>query len=61
MSTNKHIDKICCIILIFTILITVVFCNAESLGVNKLPITMGYEKKLKEHMEFIRSHVEDGE
>ena len=46
MSTSKHIDKICCIILIFTILITVVFCNAESLGVNKLPITMGYEKKL---------------
>lgn len=46
MSTGKHIDKICCIILIFTILITVVFCNAESLGVNKLPITMGYEKKL---------------
>ena len=48
MSTGKHIDRICCIILIFTILITVVFCNAESLGVNKLPITMGYEKKLKE-------------
>ena len=46
MSTDKHIDKICCIILIFTILITVVFCNAESLGVNKLPISMGYEKKL---------------
>ena len=46
MSTGKHIDKICCIILIFTILITVVFCNAESLGVNKLPITTGYEKKL---------------
>lgn len=46
MSTGKHIDKICCIILIFTILITVVFCNAESLGVNKFPITMGYEKKL---------------
>ena len=46
MSTSKHIDKICCIILIFTILITVVFCNAESLGVNKLPITMGYEQKL---------------
>ena len=46
MSTGKHIDKICCIILIFTILITVVFCNAESLGVNKLSITMGYEKKL---------------
>lgn len=46
MSTGKHIDKICCIILIFTILIMVVFCNAESLGVNKLPITMGYEKKL---------------
>ena len=46
MSTSKHIDKICCIILIFTILITVVFCNAESLGVNKFPITMGYEKKL---------------
>lgn len=46
MSTGKHIDKICCIILIFTILITVVFCNAESMGVNKLPITMGYEKKL---------------
>ncbi len=46
MSTGKHIDKICCIILIFTILITVVFCNAESLGVNKLPITVGYEQKL---------------
>ncbi|MBU5477260.1 CotH kinase family protein [Eubacterium sp. MSJ-21] len=46
MVTSRHIDKICCIILIFTILLTVVFCNAESLGVNKLPVTMGYEKKL---------------
>lgn len=46
MVTSKHIDKLCCIILIFTILLTVVFCNAESLGVNKLPVTMGYEKKL---------------
>ena len=34
MSTSKHIDKICCIILIFTIVITVVFCNAETDEVN---------------------------
>lgn len=46
MSTHKHFDKICCVILAVTLLLTVLFMNAESFGVQKASTVMGYEKKL---------------
>lgn len=46
MSTHKHFDKICCVILAVTLVLTVLFMNAESFGVQKASTVMGYEKKL---------------
>ncbi len=46
MSTHKHIDKICCVILVLTLLLTAAFINAEKLGVQKASAAMGYESKL---------------
>ena len=46
MSTHKNIDKICCIIMAFTIIITIVFCNGSSLGIEVSGITFGYESRL---------------
>ena len=46
MSTHKCFDKICCVILIFTILLTAAFINAEKLGVQRASAAMGYESKL---------------
>ncbi len=46
MSTHKAIDKICCVVLALTLIITVLFINAEHLGVQKASTVMGYEKTL---------------
>ncbi len=46
MSTHECFDKICCVILIFTLLLTAAFINAEKLGVQKASAAMGYESKL---------------
>ena len=46
MSTHKHFDKICCVVLVFTLLITVLFVNGEKLGVKKTSTVMGYETTL---------------
>lgn len=46
MSTNKHIDKICCVVLVFTLLVTVLFVNAEHFGVQKASAMAGYETRL---------------
>lgn len=46
MSTHKHIDKICCVILALTLILTVLFVNAEHFGVQKASTIMGYEKTL---------------
>lgn len=46
MSTSKSIDKICCIILVFVLLLTAAFANAEKFGVKAAEIPMGYEEKL---------------
>ncbi len=48
MSTHKHFDKICWIILCVTLVVTVLFINAERFGVDKQATIMGYEKKLFE-------------
>lgn len=42
MSTHKHFDKICCVVLVFTLILTVLFMNAESFGVQKASTVMGY-------------------
>lgn len=46
MSTHKHFDKICCVVLVFTLLITFIFFNAESFGIQKTETVLGYESKL---------------
>lgn len=46
MSTHKHFDKICCVVLALTLILTVLFMNAEHFGVQKASTVMGYEKTL---------------
>ncbi len=46
MSTHKAIDKICCVVLALTLLLTALFLNGESLGLKKASSVMGYESKL---------------
>ena len=46
MSTHKYFDRICCVVLAVTLALTVLFVNAEQLGVQKASSVMGYEQKL---------------
>ena len=46
MSTHKALDKICCVVLALTLILTVLFVNAEHFGVQKASTVMGYEKTL---------------
>ena len=46
MSTHKHIDRICCVVLAFTLVLSLVFINAEFFGVQKVSAVMKYENKL---------------
>ena len=46
MSTHKHFDKICCVVLALTLIIAVLFVNGEKLGIQKASTVMGYEKTL---------------
>lgn len=46
MSTHKHFDKICCIVLAFTLLLTIFFINAERFGIRKSSSVPGYEERL---------------
>ena len=46
MSTNKHIEKICCIAVIFALLITCLFMNGEALGLRVASKSLGYESRL---------------
>lgn len=46
MSTHKHFDKICCVVLVFTLLLTVLFVNAKSFGIQKASAAPGYENRL---------------
>ena len=43
MSTHKHFDKICCVVLALTLILSAFFVNAEKLGVKKASTVMGYE------------------
>lgn len=46
MSTCKHIDKICCGILAFSILLTVLFVRMGASGIVEASVEMGYESRL---------------
>lgn len=46
MSTHKNFDRICCIVLAVTIVITVLFMCGEKLGITSTARAMGYETKL---------------
>ena len=46
MSTHKHIDRICCVVILLALVLTVVFWNAESLGIQAASRAMGYETRL---------------
>ena len=46
MSTHKNFDRICCIVLAVTIVITILFMCGEKLGITSTARAMGYETKL---------------
>lgn len=46
MSTNKHIEKICCVAVIFALLLTALFMNGEALGLKAASKVLGYETRL---------------
>ena len=46
MSTHKSFDRICCIVLAVTIVITVLFMCGEKIGITSTARAMGYETKL---------------
>lgn len=46
MSTHRHIDVICLIGTLFTLLLTVLFVNAEAFGVESVQADLGYENRL---------------
>ena len=46
MSTHKSIERICCAVLVIVLLVTLLFCNAERLGIKRASTVMGYETRL---------------
>lgn len=46
MSTHKYIDKICCVIVVLSSILTVLFMNAQSFGVAEASKVKGYETRL---------------
>lgn len=46
MSTHKHFDKICCVVLCLTLVLTILFMNAKHFGIQKVSTVMGYENML---------------
>ena len=56
MSTHKHFDKICCVVIGFTLILTVFFMNVEAFGVSEEATVMGYENKLFEIWPLIKSY-----
>ena len=46
MSTHRYFDRICCVVLAFTVLLTLFFLNAERFGVQKTEAAPDYESRL---------------
>lgn len=46
MSTHKHIDRICCVVIVLALVLTVVFMNGTALGIQASDNALGYEERL---------------
>lgn len=46
MSKHRHIDKICSVIMVFSLLLTILFMNGSSFGIVQAERAMGYEERL---------------
>lgn len=46
MAAHRWIDRICCVILAFTLMVTVLFMNAETFGIEAETTEKGYESRL---------------
>ena len=46
MSTHRAFDRICAVVLIVTLLLTVLMMHAESFGLQSASVVMGYESRL---------------
>ncbi|MDO4307686.1 MAG: CotH kinase family protein [Eubacteriales bacterium] len=46
MSTSKHIDKICCIVLALILLLTCLFANGKQIGIEAVSTSFTYEQTL---------------
>ena len=46
MSTHKHIDRICVVIIVLCLILTLLFMNGQALGLQSASRTMGYEQTL---------------
>lgn len=46
MSTNKHIDRICIVVVIVSLILTGVFMHGDALGVTAVARTIGYKDRL---------------
>lgn len=46
MAKNRHIDKICAVITIISLILTILFINGTSLGIVEAEHVMGYENRL---------------
>ena len=46
MAAHKKTDRICCAVLILSVLITVLFMNGEALGLTAKAAALGYETRL---------------
>ncbi len=46
MSTHRYIDRICCAVLVLTLMLTIIFISAKGLGTEDAPRAMGYEDRL---------------
>lgn len=46
MSTHRYFDRICCVVIAVTLILTVLFMHAEDFGIKRASTVMGYEKAL---------------
>lgn len=46
MSTHKHIDRICCIVILAVLMLIILFMNGELLGISAVKNELRYESRL---------------
>ncbi len=46
MSTHKNIDRICVVIVVLSLLLTILFMNGQAMGLQQASCSMGYEETL---------------